>query len=188
MKGKGSTKEELIFDATLRLVEQVGLSGVSMEAVAKQAKIATGTVYIYFKSKEELLNKLYVTVKLKFYGTISDGLNEDKPFKVLFKKMCNDYLRFFLENYPETIFLQQFYNSPYVTASTVDATKGLLQPLSELLQRGKTEMLLKEIDIRFMITFLHATIGQLAGFIRDQPVQKTYMDQVWTICWDALKL
>jgi AcrR family transcriptional regulator len=188
MKGKGSTKEELIFDATLSLVAQLGLAGVSMEAVAKQAKIATGTVYIYFKSKEELLNKLYVNVKLQFSGTISEGFSADKPFKVLFKKMCNDYLDYFLEHYPETIFMQQFYNSPYVTETAVDATKDLLQPLYKLLERGKTEMLLKDMDTRFMIFFLHGTIGHLAGFIRAQPVRKTYTDQVWTICWDALKL
>jgi AcrR family transcriptional regulator len=188
MKGKGSSKEEQIFEAILRLVEQVGLAGVSMEAVAKQAKIATGTLYIYFKSKEELLNKLYVTVKLKFSGTVSEGLEEDKPFKALFNKMCTDYLNYFLKYYPETIFMQQFANSPYFTEDTRLATKDAIKPLSKLLQRGKTEMLLKDIDPGFMVSLLHGAIGNLAGYIRRQPTQKSYTEQVWTVCWDALKL
>lgn len=188
MKDKVNSKEEQIFSATLRLVEQVGLSGVSMEAVAKQAKIATGTVYIYFKSKEELLNKLYIIVKTRFSGTISEGLNNDKPFKILFKKMCADYLDYFLQHYPETIFMQQFANSPYIDETTKDAVKTSTEALSRLLERGKTEMLLKDLDTRFMISFLHGTIGQLAGFIKRQPTQKSYKEQVWVICWDALKL
>ena len=43
-----------IIEATQRLVSQHGLGGVSVQAVAAEAGVATGTVYRYFDSKDAL--------------------------------------------------------------------------------------------------------------------------------------
>ena len=56
MKPKDEDKQQAIADATFALVAQVGLSGLTMAAIAREAGIATGTLYVYYKSKEELLN------------------------------------------------------------------------------------------------------------------------------------
>src|SRR5688572_13158224 len=56
-------KEELVrdfrtrelLDATCRVVARHGFQGVTVDRVAEEAKIAKGTVYLYFRTKEELL-------------------------------------------------------------------------------------------------------------------------------------
>ena len=44
-----------LLDATCRVVARNGFQGVTVERVAEEAKIAKGTVYLYFHTKEELL-------------------------------------------------------------------------------------------------------------------------------------
>ncbi|MBS1565823.1 MAG: helix-turn-helix transcriptional regulator, partial [Bacteroidetes bacterium] len=55
MKPKDDTKIEQIFAATLRLVEEIGVAGITMRQIAREAGMATGTLYIYFKDKESLI-------------------------------------------------------------------------------------------------------------------------------------
>ena len=59
MKEKDPNKVKAIFKATIELAGRVGLSGLKMSDIAKEAAMASGTLYIYFSSKEALLNELY---------------------------------------------------------------------------------------------------------------------------------
>ena len=51
----GAMVREAISDAAIRLLTEKGLESLTMEAVAEVVGIAKGTVYNYFRSKEELL-------------------------------------------------------------------------------------------------------------------------------------
>lgn len=51
-------KPNLILDAALELFRQYGYRRTSMEDIAQAANVAKGTLYIYFKSKDELFEAL----------------------------------------------------------------------------------------------------------------------------------
>lgn len=62
-KNSVTTKEDLvrefrvreILDAARRVVGRYGFQGVTLDRVAEEAKVAKGTIYLYFHNKEELL-------------------------------------------------------------------------------------------------------------------------------------
>ena len=60
---KDESKIEAIYNATLALVLKSGFAELNMAAVAKEAGIATGTIYTYFKNKETLINQLFLHLK-----------------------------------------------------------------------------------------------------------------------------
>jgi len=53
-------KREAILAAALRLVARLGLHNAPMSAVAREAGVAAGTLYLYFPSKEAMINALYL--------------------------------------------------------------------------------------------------------------------------------
>ena len=55
-------KREAILAAALRLVARLGLHNTPMSAVAREAGVAAGTLYLYFPSKEAMINALYLDV------------------------------------------------------------------------------------------------------------------------------
>src|SRR5215218_6127000 len=55
-----ASKREAILDATLRLVARTGLHNTPISAIAREAGVAVGTAYLYFASKDELINELYL--------------------------------------------------------------------------------------------------------------------------------
>lgn len=89
---------EQIFDATDRLMAKEGLHYLSMHKLAKEAGIAAGTIYLYFKSKDELLaqfvrrvfNKLVVQLKKVLMKINLFSNNTEKCggiFGIFFKKI-----------------------------------------------------------------------------------------------------
>src|SRR5215218_9571774 len=60
--GASPDKREAILAAALRLIARLGLHATPMSAVAREAGVATGTLYLYFPSKQAMINALYLEV------------------------------------------------------------------------------------------------------------------------------
>src|SRR5579859_3863643 len=56
--GRGD-KRERILDAAVRVFASKGFHATRVSEVAKAAGVADGTIYLYFKSKDELLVSLF---------------------------------------------------------------------------------------------------------------------------------
>lgn len=89
---------EQIFDATDRLMAKEGLHHLSMHKLAKEAGIAAGTIYLYFKSKDELLAKFAHRVFNKFVVSIEEGFDENQSFFEQYRKMWWNIWHFLQEN------------------------------------------------------------------------------------------
>lgn len=89
---------EQIFDATDRLMAKEGLHHLSMHKLAKEAGIAAGTIYLYFKSKDELLAQFARRVFNKFVAAIEDGFDETQSFLDQYSKMWLNVWYFLQEN------------------------------------------------------------------------------------------
>ena len=81
MKIRDDKKTQQISQAVLGLVKQKGLAGVTMSEIAKEAGMATGTLYIYFKNKEELINNLFFDCRKEAIESYFLNYDESQPFK-----------------------------------------------------------------------------------------------------------
>jgi len=187
MRQKDETKAADILRATLDEVQQVGLSGLSIEAVARRAGVATGTVYVYFKNKEALLDHLYRETKQKFATFVLR--DEGLPLRATFTRMTVAHLDYIVENAAEITFMEQMANSPYVSAETKQAVALGVAPITALFQRGKAEQLLKDVDLTVMATFVGGTLKAMAPLAAglDAKQYAAFQATVAALCWDALK-
>lgn len=60
MKFEFNEKENIILDATEELFIKQGYDKTSVSEIAKESGIGKGTVYLYFKSKDELVETMFV--------------------------------------------------------------------------------------------------------------------------------
>ncbi len=56
-------KHRVILNAAEAIIQKDGLDALSINKVAKRAKIAKGTVYLYFESKEEIIGGLTIRAR-----------------------------------------------------------------------------------------------------------------------------
>lgn len=78
---------ERIFSATDNLMAEEGLPNLSMHKIAKAAKISPGTIYIYFKNKEELLVQFARHIFLSFQREMEKDHDETQSFAEQYRKM-----------------------------------------------------------------------------------------------------
>ncbi len=69
-------RRRIIREAAYGLVCEKGMDGVTMDAVARAASVAKGTLYLYFTTKEEVLLDLYGGSVERFCGAMRKGLRK----------------------------------------------------------------------------------------------------------------
>lgn len=189
MKPKDDKKTEQIFSATLRLVKEHGLAGITMSDIAHAAKIATGTLYIYFSGKDELINDLFTECRKASAAIYFMNYDPAMPFKIGFKTIWMNLLKHRIEKFEEAVFLDQCYHSPFITESTREITSSLLQPLYKLMERGKQEHLIKDLDTFLLLTFMVGSISEVVKYscYSGRKLTVPVINNVFNLCWDGLK-
>jgi AcrR family transcriptional regulator len=69
---RSGNKRQAILDAALKICAERGIGGAPTSAISKTAGIAEGSLFTYFKTKDELLNELYLTLKAEFSRHLND--------------------------------------------------------------------------------------------------------------------
>src|SRR5258707_5768034 len=74
---KSGDKRNAILDAAARLFAERGLTAAPTSEISKKAGVAEGTLFTYFKTKDDLINALYREIKLE----LADAMMSDFPRK-----------------------------------------------------------------------------------------------------------
>ncbi|MEJ5056233.1 TetR/AcrR family transcriptional regulator [Sphingobacterium sp. MYb382] len=107
-----SQKKEAIFLSTLKLIHEYGFHGTPMSQIALQANVATGTIYHYFTSKDELILELFKYCREKTNEHIFQ-FDEEASYKERFASVWKRLVHYYVENKEIFRFIEQFYSSPY---------------------------------------------------------------------------
>ncbi|MDJ0925600.1 MAG: TetR/AcrR family transcriptional regulator [Acidimicrobiia bacterium] len=99
--------------ALRNLVAERGFHGASMGAVAKEAGVATGTAYVHYESKEELVYATYLEIKAELSAAVlADFDQAAKPFEA-WRHILTTAYEYLAEEPERARFLTQLEESPY---------------------------------------------------------------------------
>jgi TetR/AcrR family transcriptional regulator, repressor of fatR-cypB operon len=119
--GASPDKRQAILAAALRLIARLGLHAAPMSAVAREAGVAAGTLYLYFPSKEAMINALYLEVledrdrgMLREVAAASEGADAPTGLWAFWHGLA----RWHLDHPDASSFLQQFKSSAILTEET----------------------------------------------------------------------
>ena len=74
---KSEDKRNAILEAATRLFAERGLSAAPTSEISNWAGVAEGTLFTYFRTKDDLINALYRDIKLE----LADAMMSDFPRK-----------------------------------------------------------------------------------------------------------
>lgn len=72
---KNNEKYVAILNAAVKVIGQAGYHNAPISKIAREAGVADGTVYLYFKNKEDIL----ISILRETIGTIVDRIQEELP-------------------------------------------------------------------------------------------------------------
>ncbi len=86
-------------DAAARVVSRDGVSGATMQAIADEAGVAKGTIYLYFKDRNALLTSVSDALFDEVLSRVEGLFAKKQPFATTFRELVETDLRFFAENH-----------------------------------------------------------------------------------------
>lgn len=112
MRIRDEKKESLIKQKAIEMIVKYGFDGLSMQKLAKAAKVSPATIYIYFKDREDLIE----TISVEEVNTMTEltlkGFSPDMPFEKGLKQQWNNRAAYWINNPVQARFMEQVRFSP----------------------------------------------------------------------------
>ena len=115
MTEKQTDKRQAILDTALLLFTERGFHGTPTSLIAKEAGVATGTLFHYFKTKEELIETLYLDIKKESGSVLSEAARTNGSCMEILDNIGMEFAKWGLENPRKIHFMQQFCYSPFIS-------------------------------------------------------------------------
>ncbi|HEX9459911.1 MAG TPA: TetR family transcriptional regulator [Thermoanaerobaculia bacterium] len=87
-----------IQEAAIRVISRKGMASATMQEIAEEAGVAKGTIYLYFRDREELVEKTFETAIGELHKRIDAALDAEGPFEQRLRAVITAKLSFFNEN------------------------------------------------------------------------------------------
>ena len=118
---KSADKRNAILDAATRLFAERGLTAAPTSEISKQAGVAEGTLFTYFKTKDDLINALYREIKLELADAMMSDFPRKKNVRTRLRHVWDRYVNWGIANPKQRKVLAQLQVSEVLTKESKDA-------------------------------------------------------------------
>jgi AcrR family transcriptional regulator len=87
-----------IQEAAMRVIARKGMAAATMQEIAKEAGIAKGTIYLYFRDRDELVEKTFETAITELMKRTETAMDLDIPIDDKLRSIMHAKISFFREN------------------------------------------------------------------------------------------
>ncbi len=189
---KTSDKRSDIIQASMELISEQGFHGAPMSGIAAKAGVATGTIYRYFDSRNELITELFRELEKRIISVIQDGYPVGRPIRERFLHLVSNLFRHFIACPLHFRYLEQYHNSPYGTSLRQEILLNRAKEpniLSNLFLEGIERKVLKDFPLPVLFAL---TMGPLRDLIRDHilgfiSLNEETIRQVIEACWESIR-
>ena len=183
-------KRNAILKSTLELIKDNGFHGTPISLIAKNAGVASGTIYHYFRSKDAIIMELHRQIKKAMVAAMFNDGNTKKEYKQQFFEGWVNLCKYFIDNPSALFFHEQFNSSPYAKiVSRKDAT-GSVSKFNEFFQLGMDKGYLKKMEYLLIASAVFGCITATAKYhvtgrfgFKDADLCK-----IANILWDGIKI
>ncbi len=184
-----SDKKERILQATEKLLAQYGFHGLSMQMVAKEAKVAAGTIYRYFEDKDDLLYQLHDHILGYVANKLTANVYDDMPLKQQFRTMWLNIWDMACHSDAPLINRGQFENLPRRNSPEQrQLEKRMFAKVDTMFDQGKADGQFKDLDNEILsVLGLEPSACLARKHVRGVvTVSDEALEATIDACWDAI--
>jgi AcrR family transcriptional regulator len=185
---KSEDKRNAILDAATRVFAERGLTAAPTSEISKRAGIAEGTLFTYFKTKDDLINALYREIKLEVADAMMSGFPRKKSVRTRLQHVWDCYVNWGVKNPKQRKVLAQLLVSGVLSKESVEAGRAPFVEMQNMI-RGAIEQRILRADLP--IELISRMLGALAEATMDLIVLKPamankYRDGGFEIYWAGI--
>lgn len=169
MKGNGSMKTnkpkyKQIIDAAVIVIAENGYHQAQVSKIAKQAGVADGTIYLYFKNKEDILISLFREKMGLFIEKIDEEIAGKQTAAEKLLVMVESHFKILSSDHQLAIVtqLELRQSNKELRMKINDVLKGYLKLIDKIIQYGiETGEFKRDIEVRLVRQMIFGTIDEI---------------------------
>ena len=183
-------RRDSILDAALACFVERGFYGTAIPEISKRAKIATGTIYHYFESKETLVNALYRkwkgAVAQRVFAAFPQGASPREQVRVTWHEM----VAFARENPTAFAFIELHNHGSYLDDESRTVDRNVKDFAEVMVAQAQVQGLVKPLEAKLLMELV---FGAFTGMMRAHWEGRITLDEsaiarAEAACWDMLAL
>jgi len=189
MKEQVIDKKTAIMESALKLFTERGFHGTSTAQISKEAGIATGTLFNYFPTKEDLINSLYFEVKGQLSQSMGKEIEAQNTFQDKLRKIWSNLIKWGADNQEEFLFVGQFCSSPYITKFTREEVMKEYVFLHDLVNQGIKTGVIRDFSAELTIAMFYQASRVVVNLILDSDSSQNknkFIEDGFQIIWKGL--
>jgi AcrR family transcriptional regulator len=89
---------QTIRDAAMRVIARKGMASATMQEIADEAGIAKGTIYLYFRDRDELVEKTFESAMNDLHDRVEEALEKEGTFEEKLRAVLAAQIGYFQAN------------------------------------------------------------------------------------------
>jgi AcrR family transcriptional regulator len=190
MTGQQPDRKTAILDTALVLFTTRGFQGTPTSLISREAGVATGTLFFYFKTKEDLIDELYRRIKSEAGTAIKEGIENERSIKEKIYRVGKNGIAWGLANPEKLRFMEQFAHSLFVSTTAHEEGMSHFLFLQDLIREGIKKGVIRNYDPNLLCTMLASSLsGLLAQVMATQGKEKQdlLIEQGLEFLWNGLE-
>lgn len=183
-------RREQFLAAALKLFVSRGVQNTSTASIAREAGTASGTLFLYFPTKQDLIHALILKIGRDQSEYINARLSPDLSVQETFFAIWDGSVRWFLHHPEEFLYVRQVRDSGIIDKAVVQESEKYFEYYYMAIQRGLLENQIKHYPIELIGSILYQNVIAVMNLIQKQTdagKQDVYINSGFMIFWDGIK-
>jgi AcrR family transcriptional regulator len=182
------TKREQILNKSLQLFAEKGIQATPMSLIVAESGVATGTIYHHFKSKQEIIEALYLDFKIELGKAFHHSHKQEETSFEQFKGIWRGVFNFYLNQPLKFRFSQQVTHSHYIDEELKKEGLNHYQVFFDFFKAGMKRGEFVQMDLQLALELIHSSVVCLAKLQLEEKIDQleTSIQEAMQFAWRGI--
>jgi AcrR family transcriptional regulator len=182
---RSEDRRNAILSAGTRVIASQGLAAPTV-AIAKEAGVSNGSLFVYFDTKATLLNELYVSLKTEMTAAATAGLDAGGEPRQQVRRMWTQWVRWATSNPEKRRALAQLEVADDITADSHQTVSAAFRGIADLLERSRASGPMQDAPLGFVLALTNAIAETTIDAVIREPAEAEALssvafDAIWRV-------
>jgi len=183
---KSENKRNAILTGAIRVFAEKGL-GAPTSTISSAAGVAEGTLFIYFRRKDELVNALYREIKLEVADAMMSDFPRKKSVRLRLEHVWNRWVQWGVTNPLEHRVLMRIEVWGGLTEESKAAGSAPFAEIQSMAEHAMTQRIIQDLPQQFVAAAMRALAETTMEFMRENPEQaEEYRRYGFELLWAGI--
>ena len=180
-------KRNALMRAATRVIVSQGL-GAPTAIIAREAGVASGSLFTYFETKKVLFNELYLELKAEMASVALENLPINAPLRDQLHSVWTNWMHWVIADPKKRRALAQLSVSDEITPETRELSHKPMAGIADLLERCRAAGPMREASMGFVVAVMNSLADTTTDhMLQDPPNAEKYRQLGFDALWRTLE-